>query len=179
MSDVLVGRLFFEMGRRMSVTARRHVSDLCLSMELPPNTWYRWWLETRMSSSPWDNVVLSPKTDAAFAEWVRGERMYSVKRVKSQIDELKITLSDSILTPGETLRREIRGVGPLVHFTLGRYLDCPQDVEWLRESAADELSAKPWLASVLEKYKEFLPTVETMENTRNRRCQRETKRTTS
>ena len=181
-SEPLVARLFQDMGRRMSRKARNHVNDLCEGMNLPPNTWYRWWLETRPTGDCYDNIVTSPKTDAEFSSWVEGERMYAARRVAAQAEALKIALRDGFLNPDEELRRPIRGVGPLVHFTLGRYLGCPPDVAWLEERAVDELSAKPWLAAVLMKYSEFLPepviVSEHLNTTGIGRCQQETKRTT-
>lgn len=180
-NEALVARLFLDMGRRMSRRARNHVNELCGAMGLPTNTWYRWWLETRPTGDCYDNIVTSPKTDSEFSAWVEGERMYALKRVEAQAEEFKIALRDSVLPPNETLRRPIRGVGPLVQFTLGRYLGCPPDVAWLEEAAVDELSAKPWLAGVLRKYSGFLPEpviVSEQLNTGYGRCQQETKRTT-
>ena len=126
-------------------------------MGLPVATWFHWWLECRPASATYDNIVMSPKTDAAFGDWLKGEQMYAAKRVSLQAENLRMKLKDTVLTPGEELKRPIRGVGPLVQFTLGRYLDCPQDVEWLRQAAVDELTAKPWLRGVLSKYGEYLP----------------------
>ena len=159
----LVKRLFDSMDRKLSRKASRHIEDVCRERSLPVNTWYRWWLETRPTSSTYDNIVTSPKTDADFDEWLAGERMYSVTRISGQLETLKLTLKDSVVPRGEALRRTIHGVSPLVQFVSGRYLGHPPDVEWLREAAVDELSAKPWLGDVLAKFKEFLPEPEYIE----------------
>lgn len=160
MSVEFVRELFDDLGRRLSRRASKHIEAVCSSLGLPVATWFRWWLECRPASATYDNIVMSPKTDSAFGEWLKGERMYAPKRVALQMDALKMKLKDAVLTPGEELKRPIRGVGPLVQFTLGRYLDCPLDVEWLRRPAADELAAKPWLEDALSRYREFLPETE-------------------
>ena len=176
----LVKKLFDTMGRRLSRTASRHIEDVCRGRGLPLNTWLRWWLETRPTSSTYDNIICSPNTDGEFDQWLAGERMYAPGRVTSQLEELKLFLKDAVLPPQEALRRPIRGVGPLVHFTIGRYLGNPPDVEWLREGAVDELSAKPWLAGVLAKYREFLPEPQylTLTETGNDTWQQGKRRTT-
>jgi hypothetical protein len=153
----LVRKLFDAMGRKLSRKASRHIEDVCRERNLPVNTWFRWWLEERPVTDTYDNIVLSQKTDGDFDQWLAGERMYAPARVSAQLEELKLHLKDAVLPPGEALRRPIRGVGPLVHFTIGKYLEHSPDVEWIRDEAVDELSAKPWLSGVLARYREFLP----------------------
>lgn len=153
----LVSKLFFDMGRRLSRKARRHIEEVCERQDVPLNTWYRWWLETRPTYATYDNIVCSGISDGTFDRWLKGEREYAVRRMAAQLDSLSLHLKDAVLSPDEELSRPIRGVGPLVQFTIGRYLDHPQAVEWLREAATDEVSAKPWLAGVLSKYTDFLP----------------------
>lgn len=149
--DILVAA-----GVRFSRKAVAHIEKLCGDERLKPRTWFRWWLETRASVG-YDNIVMSPKTDAAFREWLSGEKRYALERAERQVEAFRRSLKDSAVPVETALGRRIRGVGPLVHFTLGRYLDCPQSVEWLRDAAVEQAADKPWEAGVLEKYKQYLP----------------------
>ena len=179
-SQPLVKKLFDTMGRKLTRKSSRHIEEVCRERGLPINAWLRWWLETRPTFSTYDNIICSAETDGEFDQWLAGERTYAVSRISSQLEELKLNLKDSVLPPEEALRRPIRGVGPLVQFTIGRYLGNPPDVEWLHEAASDELSAKPWLANVLAKYREFLPEFDylTLTETGNDTWQQGKRRTT-
>lgn len=136
-----------------------HIDELCKSRGLERLSYFRWWLETNCRAPMYRNVIMSPKTDRAFLTWVDGQRAEAAFVVKMQLEELKVTIGTSYVSPEKLFSRSIRGVDPLVHFTLGGYLGYPESVKWIEAEALDELVSKPWIAEQLVKFKDNLPEI--------------------
>ena len=134
-----------------------HIRELTSREGLTPATWFRWWIEYHGPIKPYRNVACSPKTDASFLEWVAGEKSVAKNLAEIEISNFKQYLEDAVVSSEIALSRPIPGVKPLVQYTLGRYLYCPQAVEWLEDAARDEILCKPWMREVLRKFKEYLP----------------------
>ena len=141
----------------MGADVQIHIRELTKKERLTPSTWYRWWMESHGSVKPYRNVACSPKTDQKFLEWVAGEKAVAKNLTEIEISNFKQYMEDAVVSSETVLSRPIPGVRPLVQYTLGRYLNCPQAVEWLKESAVDELLCKPWMKDILRKFKDYLP----------------------
>lgn len=152
LSDTITGKLLGDAARKLTPESFTHVERLCASRGLVPVSYLRWWLEANGKAPMYRNIVMSPKTDSRFLEWVDSQRTMAATDVKLQIDELGVRVKTSFVSPEKLFSRGIRGISPLVHFTMARYLGYPRSVEWLLEEAVEEARAKPWIAEQLVKF---------------------------
>jgi len=150
----LAGKLLGDAARPLTPESLSHIKQLCDSRGVGNESYARWWLETNGRARMFRNIVMSTKTDSSFLEWVDSQRLMSPVMIKLQLDELQVAVKTSYLPPEKLFSRRVRGVSPLVQYTMARYLGYPNSVEWLQQEASEEASAKPWLAEQLTKFKE-------------------------
>lgn len=134
------------------------IASLCRTYSVLPDTWCRWWLETRVPGYAYDNMVSSPAAEEDFGEWVQEQKEYVPVSTALEIEAFKVEVTRAV-DPLQLFRRPLPDVSPLIVFVMGCHLGYKDEVEHLRGQAERQLRELPWYRNSLDKMRDCLPEV--------------------